>query len=119
MPWEVEHTDEFEEWWDSISEEEQEDIALAIEKLEEQGPSLGRPLADTLENSRHTNMKELRPPGSNIRVFFAFDPRRSAILLIGGDKTGRWREFYDEMIPVADDLYDEYLDELRKEGEIP
>jgi len=119
MPWEFEHTDEFEEWWDTISEEEQEDIALAVEKLEEQGPSLGRPLADTLENSRHANMKELRPPGSNIRVFFVFDPRRRAILLIGGDKTGRWRVFYEEMIPVADDLYDEYLDELREEGEIP
>ena len=118
MPWEVEHTDEFEEWWDSISEEEQEDIALAVEKLEEQGPSLGRPLADTLENSRHANMKELRPPGSNIRVFFAFDLRRRAIHLIGGDKTGRWREFYEEMIPVADDLYDEHLNELREEGEI-
>ena len=119
IPWEVEHTDEFEEWWDTISEEEQEDIALAVEKLEEQGPSLGRPLADTLENSRHANMKELRPPGSNIRVFFVFDPRRRAILLIGGDKTGRWREFYEEMIPVADDLYDGDLDELREEGEIP
>jgi hypothetical protein len=76
MPWEVEHTNEFEEWWDSISEEEQEDIALAVEKLEERGPGLGRPLADTLEDSRHANMKELRPPGPNIRVFFAFDPRR-------------------------------------------
>ena len=119
MPWEVEHTDEFEEWWDSISEEEQEYIALAVEKLEEQGPSLARPLADTLENSRHANMKELRPLGTNIRVFFAFDPRRRAILLIGGDKTGRWREFYEEMIPVADDLYDEHLNELREEGEIP
>ena len=54
----------------------------------------------------------------NIRVFFAFDPRRRAILLIGGDKTGRWREFYEEMIPVADDLYDEHLNELREEGEI-
>src|SRR5215213_11700341 len=117
MPWEIEHTDEFEEWWDSISEEEQEDIALAVEKLEEQGPSLARPLADTLENSRHANMKELRPPGSNIRVFFAFDPRRRAILLIGGDKTGRFKEFYTQLLPVADALYDAHLEELRREGE--
>lgn len=58
--------------------------------------------ADTLEGSRHPNMKELRPLGSNIRVLFAFDPRRAAILLIGGDKTDRWREWYEEMIPVAD-----------------
>ena len=64
-------------------------------------------------------MKELRPPGTNIRVLFAFDPRRMAILLIGGDKTGRWREFYEEKIPEADRLYDEHLEGLREEGEIP
>lgn len=51
-------------------------------------------------------------------MLFAFDPRRMAILLIGGDKTDRWSEFYEEMIPVADDLYDEHLDELREEGQI-
>jgi hypothetical protein len=59
-----------------------------------------------------------RALGTNIRVLFAFDPRRMAILLIGGDKTGRWSEFYEKMIPVADDLYDEHLDELREKGEI-
>ena len=80
--------------------------------------ALPRPFADTVEGSRHSNMKELRPLGTNIRVLFAFDPRRMAILLIGGDKTDRWRKFYEEMIPVADDLYDEHLDELREEGEI-
>ena len=90
MSWEVERTDEFEEWWGSIAEEEQEDIALAVEKLEEKGPSVARPLADTLENSWHANMKELRPPGSNIRVFFAFDPRRRAISRdVGGNSTTR------------------------------
>jgi hypothetical protein len=57
--------------------------------------------------------------GAAIRVLFAFDPRRMAMLLIGGDKTGRWREFYEEMIPLADHLYDEHLDQLREEGEIP
>lgn len=73
---------------------------------------------DTLEGSRHSNMKELRPPGGNIRVLFAFDPRRMAILLIGGDKTGEWQEWYDKMIPVADELYDVHLEELREEGEL-
>ena len=63
-------------------------------------------------------MKELRPLGSNIRVFFAFDPRRMAILLIGGDKTGRFKEFYHELLPVADALYDAHLEGLRREGEI-
>ncbi|HZB10919.1 MAG TPA: type II toxin-antitoxin system RelE/ParE family toxin [Rubrobacter sp.] len=119
MPWEVEYTDEFDEWFDGLGEEAQEDVALAVEKLEERGPALPRPLADSVEGSRHSNMKELRPLGTNIRVLFAFDPRRMAILLIGGDKTDRWRKFYEEMIPVADDLYDEHLDELRKEGKIP
>lgn len=62
-------------------------------------------------------MKELRASeGGALRVMFAFDPRRHAILLVGGDKTGRWSEWYEWAIPVADDLYDVYLDELRKEG---
>jgi hypothetical protein len=56
--------------------------------------------------------------GRPIRVFYAFDPRRSAILLIGGDKTGDNR-FYERMIPVADALYDDYINEIRKEGLIP
>ena len=61
-------------------------------------------------------MKELR--AGTIRVLFAFDPRRSAILLIGGDKRGEWTEWYRRMIPEADRLYDEHLDQLRREGEI-
>lgn len=78
-----------------------------------------RPLVDTLEGSRHPNMKELRPLGTSLRVLFVFDPRRMAILLIGGDKTGRWKEWYEETIPMADRLYDEHLEELREEGELP
>src|SRR5437764_1881549 len=64
-------------------------------------------------------MKELRPPGTNIRILFAFDPRRVAILLIGGNKTNRWQKWYDENISIADELYDEYLEELHREGELP
>jgi hypothetical protein len=64
-------------------------------------------------------MKELRPMGSNIRFVFAFDPRRTAILLIGGDKTGQWREWYEKMISMADQLYADHLEELRAEGELP
>lgn len=116
--WEVEITDEFGEWWEQLTEGEQENLVALVDKLQEQGPALPRPLADTIEGSRHSNMKELRPLGSNIRVLFAFDPRRTAILLIGGDKTGRWKEWYTEMIPVADELYDIHLEELRQEGEI-
>jgi hypothetical protein len=61
-------------------------------------------------------MKELIPPGGNFRIIFAFDPRRSAILLLGGDKTGRWEEWYREAIPMADGLYEAYLAELKEEG---
>lgn len=119
MPWEVEFTDEFEEWWETLTADEQEYVRVAVDALQERGPVLGRPFVDTVKDSRHQNMKELRPPEGNLRVLFAFDPRRMAVLLIGGDKTGRWKEFYQRMIPVADDLYDEHLKELREEGEIP
>jgi len=60
-------------------------------------------------------MKELRPP-ANIRILFVFDPRRSAILLIGRNKTNQWHRWYNEKIPVADSLYEEYLAELESEG---
>ena len=116
--WEVEYTDEFGEWWKGLDEGDQERLIAVVSKLEERGPALPRPFADTVKGSRHANMKELRPLGSNIRVFFAFDPRRMAILLIGGDKTGRFKEFYTQLLPVADALYDAHLEELRREGEI-
>lgn len=116
--WVIEVTDQFEEWWNDLEEGEQEAIQAAVEFLEEKGPSLRRPFVGPIETSRHANMKELIPMGGNIRVLFAFDPRRSAILLIGGDKTNRWNEWYEEMVPVADDLYDEHLRTLREEGEI-
>lgn len=115
MSWEVEYTDEFEAWWDDLTEDDQESIVPAVEKLQERGPALGRPLVDTIESSRYPNMKELRPLGGNIRILFAFDPRRTAILLIGGDKTNRWQEWYDEMVPLADRLYAEHLTEIEQE----
>ena len=114
--WEVEFTDQFEEWWNTLSMPEQAAIDVAIEVLQEKGPWLGRPLVDTLSGSRHPNMKELRPGGS-IRVLFAFDRRRTAILLIGGDKRGHWEEWYREMIPLADQLYDEHLVDVRGTGD--
>src|SRR5688572_8779061 len=89
-----------------------------VEFLEEKGPALRRPFVGAIETSRHPNMKELIPMGGNIRILFAFDPRRAAILLIGGDKTDRWNEWYEEMVPVADDLYDDHLRTLRASGEI-
>lgn len=115
--WTVEYTDEFERWWDRLDEGEQDSIDRVVLMLTRVGPALTRPYADTIVGSRHSNMKELRIQhgGEPYRVLFAFDPRRAAILLIGGRKTGdkRW---YDQMIPVADRLYDEHLRELREEG---
>ena len=89
MAWEVEYTDEFGAWWEGLTDGEQEAITAAVAFLEERGPGLGRPLVDTVQGSRHPNMKELRPPAGNLRILFAFDPRRTAILLIGGDKSHR------------------------------
>ncbi len=116
MAWEIEYTDEFGAWWDELDRVTRRRIISAVEALEERGPGLGRPLVDTIHGSRHSNMKELRPIGGGIRILFAFDPRRMAILLIGGDKTGRWNQWYVEMVPIADQLYDEHLEILRKEG---
>ncbi len=117
--WEVEFTDEFGVWWEGLSEDDQERVRAAVEILESAGPALGRPLVDTLEGSRVANLKELRPRGGHLRVLFAFDPRRVAILLLGGDKSGRWQAWYAEAIPAAERLYGEHLSQLREEGELP
>ena len=117
MAWDVEYTDEFEAWWDTLTDDEQADVSASVTLLETHGPQLPRPAADTVKGSRHSNMKELRTQsgGKPLRTFFAFDPRRSAILLIGGDKTGDDR-FYERMVPIADDLYDVHLQEIKAEG---
>ena len=115
--WEIEYTDEFGEWWETLDANQQESLAASVELLRQLGPQLPRPHADTLQGSRHKNMKELRTQhaGRPLRTLFAFDPRRCAILLIGGDKTGDDR-FYERMIPLADDLYDLHLKTLQDEG---
>jgi hypothetical protein len=115
--WDIEYTDEFGQWWETLSADEQESIAASVELLRQLGPQLSRPHVDTIKASRHSNMKELRTQhgGRPLRTLFAFDPRRNAILLVGGDKTGDGR-FYERLIPQADDLYDLHLETLRKEG---
>ena len=119
MAWEVEYTDEFRVWWDSLNEDEQEDVDTMIQVLEEKGPNLRRPYSDVIEISKYPNMKELiiQHKGRPYRVLYAFDPRRNAILLLGGDKTGNDR-WYEENVPKADKIYGEYLETLRKEGKI-
>lgn len=119
MVWEVEVTDQFKAWYADLTAEDQLIVGAAVEILEVEGPSLGRPFVDTIKGARHRNMKELRPTASSIRVLFAFDPRRMAILLLGGNKRRRWKAFYQEAIPLADDLYDEHLETLRSEGLLP
>jgi hypothetical protein len=114
--WEVEYTDEFGAWWDRLTEAEQESIDAAVRLLEERGPHLPHPYSSAIGRSKHPHMRELRIQhrGRPYRVLYAFDPRRVAILLIGGDKTGidRW---YEEYVPRADRLYDEHLATLKKE----
>jgi len=111
--WEIEVTDDFEAWWDTLSIDQQE----AVNDRVVRGPGLGRPVVERIHGSRHHNMKELRASkGGALRVLFMFDPRRQMILLLGGDKSGGWNDWYDAAIPLADDLYDDYLEELRKEG---
>ena len=111
--WEVEFTDEFERWWESLSEDQQEAVTGRVLLLAEHGPDLGRPSVDRIQSSRHPNMKELRASASgDLRVLFAFDPRRHAILLIGGNKEGAWQRWYVEFVPIADALYDEHLRDI-------
>ena len=100
-------------------EREQEDIAATVELPMEHGPTLPFPYSSGLEGSRHGHMRELRiqSGGRPIRVFYAFDPRRAAILPVGGDKTGDDR-FYERFVPLADRLYDEHLKELKDKGSI-
>ena len=115
--WEVEVTDEFIEWWNRLSADQQESVTDRVDLLAERGPDLGRPVVDRISASRHHNMKELRAAkGGALRVLFMFDPRRQVILLLGGDKSGQWDAWYEWAVPLADDLYDIYLEELRTEG---
>ena len=113
----VEHTDEFGAWWDGLTEAEQESVAYAVGLLEAKGSTLGHPHSSSVAGSKHAHMRELRAQhqGRPYRVFYAFDPRRAAILLIAGDKTGDDR-FYERMTPIADRLYGEHLEQLKREG---
>ena len=117
VEWSVEVTDEFKTWWHDLDDDEQVSVAAAVTLLEVRGTALGFPYSSGVKGSRHGHMRELRIQhrGRPYRILYAFDPRRTAILLIGGRKTGddRW---YERLTPRADAIYDAYLDELRKEG---
>ena len=117
MSWEIEYTDEFEQWWETLSIEEQTSIAASVELLENFGTNLKFPHSSGINGSKHDRMRELRTQhqGRPYRTLYAFDPRRTAILLIAGDKTGNDR-WYDINVSIADKLYDEHFNLLKKEG---
>jgi hypothetical protein len=119
--WEVEFDPTFETWANSIGQSDAEALLAAIRVLRNHGPALGRPLVDTVKGSRHKNMKELRPGSTGrteIRVLFAFDPKRRAILLVGGDKSGNWSKWYQVNVPIADKRSEAHLNK-REAKKIP
>lgn len=126
MDWEVEATDEFFIWADELEQSDRRArmmLDAVIDLLEARGPLLRRPYVGEVVTSRHHNMKELLVPAGDmeLRVLFCFDPRRTAILLLGGDKRQNsiWNAWYRTAVPEADRLYEIYLAELREEGALP
>jgi hypothetical protein len=121
VEWEILMTAQVEEFLDALYEVDRNTHHLvnqAILVLERNGPGEGRPLVDSITASQITNMKELRPPSAGrteIRILFVFDPWRSAVLLIAGEKSGQWNRWYREAIPEAEQLYATYLKEREKE----
>ena len=109
MPWTVLLLAEVEEWYFQLDTDAMTAVTGAIDLLEQEGPTLGRPTADRVKGSRYRNMRELRPAGTSIRILFLFDPRRRAVLLVAGDKAGNWRSWYDRNIPIAEQRYANWL----------
>ena len=117
MSWAVKVTEEYAAWFTALIKEDLPSavqVAQAVGALREEGPALGRPLVDRLSGSRIHHLKELRPGSrgrSEIRIIFAFDPARAALLLLGGDKAGNWHRWYRDNIPIAEQLYLQYTTE--------
>lgn len=116
MPYTVNTSEEFEAWFADLAENLQDDIAFSVGLLRERDYQLSRPYADTLEDSTLSNLKELRVQhrGNPYRILFAFDPKREALLLIGGNKAGDKR-CYKRMIPIAEAIFEKHLETLDKE----
>ena len=117
VAWDVEVTDEFKVWRNGLTEAERTSVERAVLLLEEHGPHLPFPYSSGVSGSRHSAMRELRVQhqGRPCRVLYIFDPRRVALLLLGGDKTGddRW---YEKNVPLSDQIYDNYLAEVKEEN---
>ncbi len=118
MACDVEFTDEFGDWWDHLTAEGQASVRAYVKLLEEYGVALKHPYCSGVATSKHDHMRELRVQhaGRPYRILYAFDPRRTAILLIGGDKTGNDR-WYDTFVPMADKIYSRHIEQLHLEGE--
>jgi hypothetical protein len=118
--WAIELHPEVDAWFLSLCETDAESADLvekAIDVLADVGPRLGRPLVDRIKGSHYHNMKELRPASAGateVRILFAFDPERRAILLVAGDKAGHWQGWYDANVPIADERYAKHLAELEE-----
>jgi hypothetical protein len=108
MNWEILFHPEVERWANSLGEKEYEAVIASLDALAIAGPTLGRPFVDHIKRSRYPNMKELRPIGTKLRILFAFDFERKAILLVGGNKQHRWSSWYDSSIPLADKRFSEH-----------
>ncbi len=110
--WRVATSHQFDEWFAALAADGQAELIAKVELLKLLGPQLGRPHADTLNGSKHANMKELRASTADkvLRVAFAFDPERTGILLIAGDKSGvSKKRFYKQLIAQADAIFDAHL----------
>lgn len=107
--WDVILLDEVEQWYFTLDRDAMAAVTGAIDLLELEGPTLGRPIVDKVKGSKFHSMKELRPAGTSIRVLFIFDPARQAILLLGGDKAGNWKRWYERNIPIADARFESWL----------
>lgn len=121
MPWEVIPLDEVTDEYQNLPQGTADLATAAIDVLSTTGPLLGRPLVDTLQGTELKNLKELRPGSegrSEIRILFAFDPERRAVLLVAGNKAGTWNRWYAENIPLAEERYRKWLsgdyDEVRE-----
>lgn len=116
--WQVITTDTFDEWFDQLNKTDRARVIAGMLLLQEKGPHLARPYADTIEGSAYTNMKELRVQsmGDPLRAFFVFDPKRKGVLLCAGNKVGDEKRFYKRMIPIADKEYQAYLNDMEKDN---
>jgi hypothetical protein len=122
VPWKVIVVEPVRSWLHELRTSDRttlRQIANAIDILAVEGPALGRPLVDTITGSELPNLKELRPGsagGSEIRLLFVFDPTRQAVFLVGGNKAGNWKRWYEQAIPEAEQAYGQYLRDSKETG---